>query len=965
MGTKIKRILRKLSIKRTTVLIIVFACMSLVLINRLFHLQILEGEEYVNNFEARTTKTRTIKSTRGNIFDRNGEVLASNELSYSITMEDNGTYNTNREKNLILNGTAYRLLQIMEQNGDSLDISFHIVIDSNGNYAFDLEEGVTLDRFRADIYGKALIDDMTPEEKSATAEEMMTYLTGSDRFSIVLYGESAYKKEELEENGLPAELTPQQTLDIAKIRYALSTNSFKKYVPVTIATNVSDITVAAVEENMYRLQGIDVVQDSIRTYIEDESFGPILGYTGKASTEELEALREENPDYASDAVIGKAGIEQYMETTLQGKDGQETVYVDNLGKVLQIDEDTRVAPESGDDVYLTIDKELQSSVYKILEQRLAGILLSKIDNAKTFDKDAIQDASEIRIPIYDVYHALIDNSVIDITHFSEKDASETEKNLYAKFQQKQQEIFGKITEELTSENPLPYKEQEKQMQEYLSYLANDLLTDKLGIISSNAINTEDETYLAWRRDETISLKEYLTYAASQDWIDISKLPTEGEYLSSQEVYQTLSEYIVDYLQTDTEFGKILYKYMLQEDIISGTEICTVLYDQGILSKDDGMYDQLVSGAMPAYDFMISKISSLEITPAQLALDPYSASAVITDVNTGDVLACVSYPGYDNNRLANKMDVSYYTKLATDKSEPFFNKATQQRTAPGSTFKIVSAIAGLKEGIVTDDTYIECKGSFDLIDPPINCWYKSGHGVLGIRGAIENSCNVFFNTIGYQLGQDSEGDFSSAQSLSKLQQYASLMDLDKTTGIELTESSPKISDDQAIASYIGQGTNLFTTSQLARYATTLANSGTSFQLTLLDKVTDSKGKLLEEYQPKVESQVELSSFMWDDIHDGMYRVVKNHAEFASAGIDISGKTGTAQENEKRPDHGLFIGYAPSDSPEIAVAVRIPNGYSSGNACLAANDIFKYAFSTGDKETILTGQASADSTDTSND
>lgn len=96
---------------------------------------------------------------------------------------------------------------------------------------------------------------------------------------------------------------------------------------------------------------------------------------------------------------------------------------------------------AGDDVYLTIDKNWQEAIYQILEQRVAGILISKIDNAKTFDKKAITDASQIRIPIYDVYNALIQNSVIDISHFEQTDASSTEKNLYAKFQQKQQEVL--------------------------------------------------------------------------------------------------------------------------------------------------------------------------------------------------------------------------------------------------------------------------------------------------------------------------------------------------------------------------------------------------------------------------------------------------------------------------------------------------------------------------------------------
>ena len=248
--------------------------------------------------------------------------------------------------------------------------------------------------------------------------------------------------------------------------------------------------------------------------------------------------------------------------------------------------------------------------------------------------------------------------------------------------------------------------------------------------------------------------------------------------------------------------------------------------------------------MTAYDFMVNKIYTLEIEPAQLALEPCSASAVITDVKTGDVLACVSYPGYDNNRLVNNMDTSYYAKLSLDQSSPFFNKATQQTTAPGSTFKILSTIAGMSEGVINDGTYINCTGSFDLVTPPINCWNKLGHGDIEIREAIQESCNYYFNMVGFMLGQDENGDFSENRSLSALQKYASEIGLDKKTGIEITESSPQVSNSYAVPSYIGQGTHAYTTSQLARYATAIATSGTVYDLTLLDRQTDSRGQTLK-------------------------------------------------------------------------------------------------------------------------
>ena len=939
--------------------------MSVVLVRRLFDLQIIQGEDYISKFQDRTTKERVLKSTRGNILDRNGDILASNVLSYSLTLEDNGTYTSTREKNLTLNGVAYQVLQILHSNGDDITHSFHIVVDKNGEYAFDVAEGFTLNRFRADIYGQALIDDLKDEQKTATADQMMEFLTGSEKFSIVLSGDRAYTEDELTSHGLPLTLTKQEMLDIATIRYELNTNSFKKYMQVTIATNVSEKSVAAIMENKTGLQGIDVVEDSIRQYIDDESMAPILGYTGKASSEELTELRKQNPDYSNDAIVGKAGIEQYMELTLQGTDGKETVSVDNLGKVLKIDEDTKVEPVAGDDVQLTIDTDWQSAIYQILKQRVAGVLLTKIDAAKTFDYTYVTDASQIRIPIYDVYNALISNSVIDITKFSNEDASDIEKNLYAKFQQKQQRVFDTISTKLNGSNPPAYKDEDEETQEYLSYICNDLLRDTLGIISKDAIDTSDATYKAWTTDETISLKDYLTYATSQGWIDISSFSPEGEYLDSEEIYQALTAYIIDYLSTDTGFSKLLYKYMLQEDTISGQEICLVLYEQGVLDKNDDDYENLASGAMGAYDFMINKIYTLEIEPAQLALMPCSASAVVVDVKTGDVVALVSYPGYDNNRLTNDMDTDYYAKLALDQSSPFFNKATQQTTAPGSTLKLLSTIAGMEEGIIDEGTYIECTGTFDYVDPPINCWYKNGHGSLDIRTAIEQSCNYFFNMIGFQLGKVGDNEFSEVQSLNKLQEYASLIGLDRKTGIELSEATPKVSDAKAVPSYMGQGNNLFTTSELARYATVMATSGNVFKLTLLDKVMDPKGEVIQEYEPEIEDVVNISSNIWDVIHDGMRRVIQTHSQFDGLGVEVAGKTGTAELDLRHPNHGLFIGYAPASDPEYAVAIRIANGYSSGNACLIANDIFKYMYNLADKDSILTGIASTDTSDTSND
>ena len=980
---------KKFIIPRTTVLIFIFAALSMVLIHRLFSLQIIHGQEYADNFSIMTTKTRTLKSTRGNIYDRNGQVLASNELSYSITLEDSGDYANNTEKNRSLNGEIYKIIQIIESNGDAISSDFRISVDSSGNYSYDVE-GTTLSRFKADVYGHSYIDDLTTEEANASAQQMVEDML--KRYEIP-YDHSDYKASELkkaQEAGLPEQLTKEETLKIISVRYALSTTSFRKYIPVTIATDVSENTVAAIQENKSLLEGVDVQEDSVRVYTDSIYFAPLLGYTGKISSDELADLRTENPDagYSTTSIVGKSGLEKVMESTLQGKDGSEKVYVDYYGKVLQIGEDSKEDPVQGNNVYLTIDKDLQIACYKVLEQKIAGVLVANIQNIKTFKADENTDASTIPIPIYDVYYALLNNSVIDIDHFTAADASETEQKIAAALERKQEEIFRKVDEQLTGSDTKPYKDLSEEMKGYVSYIVNDLLMDKTGILSETSIDKNDEMYKAWTKDETISLQEYLTYAASQNWIDISKFSDKNTYLDSTEVYQELSAYISDYLSTDQDFSKMLYKYLLLDDEITGKQLCTVLYEQGVLSTDDEDYQNFKAGNLSAMDLMLHKISSLEITPAQLALDPCSGSVVITDPSTGETLACVSYPGYDNNRLANNMDSTYYNQLVTASSRPFYNNATQEKTAPGSTYKPLSAIAGLTEGVISTDSHLPCHGIYEKIEPNPKCWiYPNAHGSLDVSGAIENSCNSFFYEVGYRLSlkdnginsisqDNNQGDstnayYSSELGLQKLSKYAQMFGLGTTSGMEIPEADPQISDDSSVPSAIGQGTNNYTTSQLARYVTTIANKGTLFDLTLLNKTTDVKGNVIEESQPKIDNTLsDISASTWDAVHEGMRNVVlvshsSTFSDINRSGFQLSGKTGTAQQSKTHPDHALFIGFAPSDSPEVAFATRIANGYSSTYAAEVARDVMKYYYQLTPENELITGTASSIGSNASNE
>lgn len=969
MVKKIIKAFQKFFSHRLRVLVSIFLVMSLILAGRLYKLQIIDGNTYSENFIMRTTKTRTLKSTRGNIYDCYGRVIAYNKLTNAVTIEDNGTYSTTREKNLTLNGEIYKLVQMIREKGDTLNNDFHITLDGNGDFVFDTENETTIDRFRADVFGYRTIDELNEDEAAATAGDIMNELGGAYRYGL-FNEDRPYSEEELTEHGLPLELSNQDMLDIITVRYQLSLISYQRYMSVTVASDVSDETVAAVEENKEELPGVDISEDYIRVYNNPYSMSSIIGYTGSPSAEELDTLMAESDKYSSSSIIGKAGIEQYMETTLQGTDGSEQVVVDNLGRVLEEDEASLVEPVQGNNVYLTIDSELQEVAYHILEQRLAGIILTNLVDAKTVVKDT-ENNDTVSIPSYDVYNAFIGNNILDMYHFDEEDASDTEKNLYNALLAREDEIQNWYMTELTTQGAAAYKDLGDEQKAYFDYIIADYLVDQTGIINTAVVNRKDPMWTGYFTDGTVSPRDFLYYAANSDWIDLTQLEgMDSDYLTTDEIFNAILNYLTENLAGEEAYDKLLYKYMLLDDVISPQQLCIALYDQGVISTEDGMYDRVASGEIPPYEFITYKITSLELTPGMLALDPCAGSIVVTDPSTGAVRACVSYPGYDINRLANTMDTAYYNKLLNDASTPFYNKATQQVTAPGSTFKPIMVAAGLTENVINDDSIIDCRGVFGegflSESDQVKCWYTSGHGNLDVSGGLANSCNVFFCTVGWLLGKDADDTFVQDQALSKIQQYAADFGLDSKTGIQISETEPHISDDLAIPASIGQGTHQFATAQLARYAAVLANRGTVYDLSLLDHVADPDGNVLETFAPKAEKQTAFADNVWSDIYAGMEGAVSNDTVWTrwdgwNQGITLYGKTGTAQESELRPDHGLWIAFTHKDGTEgttqqdIALSIRIPFGYASRNACLVGRDLLNYYYGMIDEGSLINGQA----------
>lgn len=720
MSYDIKDFLKKFFSSRLFVLAAVFIVFFGIILARIFTLQVVNGKSYQENFSLKIQMKQPINAARGNIYDKNGKLLAYNELAYSISINDSTTYSSTKEKNKAVNAELAEILTVLKNNGETLNNDFKIDRKKDGTYSFNVS-GSSLNRFRADVFGKGSADDLEYDketgidEANATAEQIMEYLMGKDNFGISSKydGDLAYR--------------------IVVVRYAMLGNRFARYKEVKIATDVSDKTVAYVNEHMDTLSGISVNEDMIRKYNYSEYFSSIIGYTGPISESEYTALHKKNKDYTQNDTVGKAGLEQYYETYLRGKNGEQKFYIDNVGRISEIISSTDSV--AGDDLYLSIDADLQKATYLALQNEIAAIVYSNIKSGE--------------IPINDVYTALIGNSVINTEHFSKAKASDTEKNVLSVFKSRQKTTLGKIKQELTS-SPEALNTMSDEVLDEFTYIISMLKDDQ--VLLKNEIDTSDSVYQKWK-NQKISPKEYLSYCITQHWIDISQLNVDEKYADSTEVYDALCKYILKNIKTDTEFSKIIYQYMITRGEISPRQLCLILFDQGVLDYDDATVNKLKNGSLSPRDFLMKKIYNIEITPAQLALEPCTGSCVVTDEKTGEIRAMVSYPGYDSNKLANGVDSEYFASLQHDKSSPLLNYATQQKTAPGSTFKLVSATAGLAENVITTSDQIRCTGIYNDISNKPKCWiYPGSHGLDNVSEAIRDSCNVFFYTVGNRLAQ---------------------------------------------------------------------------------------------------------------------------------------------------------------------------------------------------------------------
>ncbi|MCI5679881.1 MAG: hypothetical protein MR278_07900 [Bacteroidales bacterium] len=884
-----------------------------IIVLRLFSLQIIHGEEYEASITASVSKNLPVPASRGGIYDRYGRPLAINTVAYSVQVDGSLTLelSDNEKQNL-----SKALMNWLWENGHQQVNSLPISLSSPYTFTY---EGTEEEMEKQENRWKASIG-LEKKQYKMTAEECLTYLYEKynvpsnyspqqkraylslvmcdDRNLMALtlalklneFGETItdelpldtetpyafqfggnanrekswkesmqMEKEQLKYNslqtldylrdffGLPEGLPNDLVRDTLGIRYSLYLKRYQQFQSVTIATDVSDKTLAYIEENQDTFPNVVIDTVSLREYPEGKYFAHIIGYIRQMTESDYALYKDEvdaqgNPLYSQTDIVGQDGMEKLYERELNGVDGNVQIEVDNQGRRMSVIDSTE--PVSGKDVFLTLDSELQKVTYDTLESELRKAVLHKLTGG---GKNSVS-TTELFI------------SMINVNHISAQKmlqaADGTQKAVYNKLKQA---------------NP------------------------------------------TFRPDQ-------------DDAVTVAK------------------EFLIDGLENGT---------------ISIKELTLMMIEQGHLPVTEEEKAGIENGASPL-SLIIKKLSSGEISPADTGLDPCTGSVFVTQVGSGEVLASVTYPSYDNNELVNTFNNAYYNDLLQDGNTPLVNRPLKQKKAPGSTFKMIIALAGLESGTITPNTLITDKGLFkDAGLPYARCWIYSNtggtHGPVNVSHALEVSCNYFFYELAYRMGNVDNGN--SNQAITTLNEYMAAFGMNDYTGLELDEYGPTMAspdnkekavktfnpdattsqtrwtDGDTIRTAIGQSINSYTPAQMTKYVSTLANGGTLYRLHMVDHIQNPNGSLHSEVEEKVENVTKFKEENLQAVYDGMYLVTNGtrgtlRTAFNDLPIKVAAKTGTAEEDKNRSSHTWFVCFAPYDDPQIAITVMIPFGEGSG-------------------------------------
>lgn len=668
LKNKLNQNKKKIFSDRLFIMGTVIAGMFLVLVFKFYKLQIIDhdaNEEVLRIGVQRTVETPAV---RGMIYDRYGKPLAINKPVYMLKVDPQVTMSKKDLNRVLLN-----VANLLEENGDTyID---RIPISKTEPFTFT-ESKTSVKLFINSIPYNG--EEHKEEILMYTAEELLDYLRSDDVFQV------------------DEAISDEDARKIVALRLEMYQYAYQKYKKITIAEDITMETLAAIEENQQKYPSIMAEVEAQRYYTYGKEFGNILGYTRTITAKQYEQMKEQG--YDQDDIIGQGGIESSMEDELKGEKGQEIIEVDNVGrKVFTL---YQTENKVGNDVYLSMDANLQLAAYQAVEKRLSEAIVQRMKGGMR----NVQGLTGREILI-----SMIDNNQLSLKVMESAPEEEMQSQLYKKINASYEEALIKLA--------------------------------------------EDEAQLPEEERTTLTLKQH--------------------------------------------FSDLLH----EEDEITNREMLLALSEQGSLQLDESLVERIWSGNYPSVEsILIAEFEAGRLKPDQMDIAPFSASAVVVDVNTGDVLALVGYPSYDSNEMTHNFN-TYYTMLhdGIDNRNLLWNRATRTAKAPGSTYKMITGIAGLEEGVIDAQTVVNDTGVYTKAGSPYpRCWIYTnngyGHGNVDLERALEVSCNFYFYEVAYRLGQKYGMPYGGIEALTK---YAKMFGLNDKTNIELEEEAPNISDPTSI------------------------------------------------------------------------------------------------------------------------------------------------------------------------
>ncbi len=942
----INRPKKKKKISRYVVLNIIMIALFTTFIAKLVYLQIYKHEDYKERADISSTRLISENAPRGKIYDSEGNVLATNIQTYTLT------YTKPNDENENFYDTMNKVFDILSENGEKYEDDLMLKIDSNGKFYFDFKtddkdtKKIVEIRFKRDrglneeveknLFEEEKKSDLTDEEIEKVNNELLKISAEETFYKLVKTyslqeiinpvpvqeeGESnkaynarldAYNEKYDEMSGkeiLDELLTKYSIQDVRKymvIKDAIKMQSFKGYRAVTIASNIKKDTAFIVYQKLNDLPGIDVSIEPIRFYPYNSLASGVIGYLSSIDSSKEENYELRGYDVSSD-LIGVAGIEAALEDQLKGTKGGTTVKVNSKGRVTE--ELFKLDSYPGNNVHLTIDKDTQYAAEQAMKDTMERIK-SIAPNATRGAVVAIEVKTGRII-------AMVSYPGYDPNVFS---------------------IPGMLTDELSQQ-----------------YFSPDI-----------------ESYA----------KEFIQRTGATGGIDYL-FPINEETGKREDKFDTYPKPFFNYatqglLPAGSTFKPLTAIAGLMENVVTTDEV--MQDNTGTWSKEDlpGMVLKNFQGtANGATDLRKALQVSSNYYFYELGYRLYKNSG--GNVNGGNINALDTLAKYAwkfglgvEPSKQNSKTMSTGIQIEESFGQVYNFESWKNQIVNTPMYEIVDA---LKAGNYYSYSFV-----------PLNI-EDSDNDPDNLKEAKTALKNYMKDTLA-KVGTDEEVSDNTKYAESLVPYIKKVMDLSdefkaavietsKRRTVNIDEEAGVISDaiayyiisnaglqiktpGQLVSSAIGQGMNNFTPVQIANYVATLANGGTRLKLTLVDKITSPTGEVLQQFEPEVVDQLDVPEEYLQAVKEGMYRVNTSPSNgtaydcFGKFPINVAGKTGTADfstdENYKiqgRLAYGNYISFAPMEDPEIAIFSTIYDGFRGSEGATIHKAIYEAYF----KEKLL--------------